>query len=30
LAEMTGATLLTGDERISAAPATHCEIRIIK
>ena len=30
LAEMTGATLLTGDERITAAPATRCEIRIIK
>ncbi|HXL90860.1 MAG TPA: type II toxin-antitoxin system VapC family toxin [Streptosporangiaceae bacterium] len=29
-AEMTGATLLTGDERITAAPATRCEIRIIK
>ena len=30
LAEMTGATLLTGDERITAAPATRCEIRIVK
>jgi predicted nucleic acid-binding protein len=30
LAEMTGATLLTGDERIATAPATRCEIRIIK
>ena len=30
LAELTGATLLTGDERITAAPATRCEIRIIK
>ena len=29
LAEMTGAILLTGDERITAAPATRCEIRII-
>jgi len=27
---MTGATLLTGDERITAVPATRCEIRIIK
>jgi hypothetical protein len=25
---MTGATLLTGDERITAAPATRCEIRV--
>jgi len=30
LAELTGATLLTGDERITAAPALRCEIRIIK
>lgn len=30
LAELTGATLLTGDERSTAAPATRCEIRIIK
>ncbi len=30
LAEMTGATLLTGDERITAAPAARCEIRIVK
>ena len=30
LAEMTGATLLTGDERIAAAPAARCKIRIIK
>ena len=29
LAEMTGATLLTGDERITAAPATRCEIRVV-
>jgi predicted nucleic acid-binding protein len=30
LAELTGTVLLTGDERITAAPATRCEIRIIK
>ena len=30
LAEVTGAILVTGDERITAAPAIHCEIRIIK
>ena len=30
LAELTGAILLTGDERITAAPATRCEIRIVK
>ena len=30
LAEMTAATLLTGDERITAAPTTRCEIRIVK
>ena len=30
MAEMAGATLLTGDERITAAPATQCEIRIIQ
>jgi len=30
LAELTGAVLLTGDERITAAPALRCEIRIVK
>jgi len=30
LAELTGANLVTGDERITAAPRTRCEIRIIK
>lgn len=30
LAELTGATLVTGDERITAAPGTRCDIRIIK
>ena len=30
LAEVTGAILVTGDERITAAPAIRCEIRIIK
>lgn len=30
LAELTGAVLLTGDERITAAPSTSCEIRIVK
>ena len=30
LAELTGTVLLTGDERITATPATRCEIRIIK
>jgi predicted nucleic acid-binding protein len=30
LAELTGAVLLTGDERITAAPSTRCEIRIVK
>ena len=30
LAEVTGAILVTGDERITAVPATRCEIRIIK
>jgi predicted nucleic acid-binding protein len=29
LGEMTAATLLTGDERITAAPTTRCEIRVI-
>ena len=30
LAELTGAVLVTGDERITAAPGTRCEIQIIK
>ena len=30
LAELTGAVLVTGDERITAAPGTHCDIQIIK
>lgn len=30
LAELTGTILLTGDERITAAPAVRCEIRVIK
>jgi predicted nucleic acid-binding protein len=30
LAELTGATLITGDERLTAAPATRCATRIIK
>ena len=30
LAEVTGAILVTGDERITAASAIRCEIRIIK
>lgn len=30
LAELTGAILVTGDERITAAPATRCQIRIIR
>jgi len=30
LAELTGAILVTGDERITAAPGTRCEIQIIK
>ena len=30
LAELTGAILATGDERIAAAPGTRCEIQIIK
>jgi predicted nucleic acid-binding protein len=29
LAELTGTILLTGDERITAAAATRCEIRIV-
>jgi predicted nucleic acid-binding protein len=30
LAELTGAVLVTGDERITAAPGTRCDIHIIK
>ena len=30
LAELTGAILVTGDERITASPGTRCEIQIIK
>jgi predicted nucleic acid-binding protein len=30
LAELTGTLLVTGDERIAAAPGTRCEIQIIK
>jgi predicted nucleic acid-binding protein len=30
LAELTGTVLVTGDERITAAPALRCEIRIVK
>jgi predicted nucleic acid-binding protein len=30
LAELTGAALVTGDERITAAPGTRCDIQIIK
>ena len=30
LAEMTGAVLVTGDERITAAPGTRCDIQVIK
>ena len=30
LAELTRAILVTGDERITAAPGTRCEIQIIK
>ncbi len=30
LAELTGAILVTGDERITAAPGTRCEIQLIK
>jgi predicted nucleic acid-binding protein len=30
LAELTGAILVTGDERITTAPGTRCEIQIIK
>jgi predicted nucleic acid-binding protein len=30
LAELTGAVLVTGDERITAAPGTRWDIQIIK
>jgi predicted nucleic acid-binding protein len=30
LAEMTGTTLVTGDERINAAPGPRCPIQVIK
>jgi predicted nucleic acid-binding protein len=30
LAELTGAILVTADERITAAPGTRCDIQIIK
>lgn len=30
LAELTGATLVTGDERIATAPGPRCDIQIIK
>jgi predicted nucleic acid-binding protein len=30
LAEMTGAVLVTGDERITASPGARCNIQIIK
>jgi predicted nucleic acid-binding protein len=30
VAELAGAVLLTGDERITAAPSLRCEIRIVK
>jgi predicted nucleic acid-binding protein len=30
LAELTGAILVTGDERITTAPGTRCEMQIIK
>jgi predicted nucleic acid-binding protein len=30
LAELTGAVLVTGDERITASPGAHCDIQIIK
>jgi predicted nucleic acid-binding protein len=29
LAELTGAILVTGDERITAAPGTRCDYRTI-
>jgi predicted nucleic acid-binding protein len=30
LAELTGAVLVTGDERITASPGTRCDIQLIK
>ena len=30
LAELTGAVLVTGDERITVSPGAHCDIQIIK
>ncbi len=30
LAELTGAVLVTGDERIAAAPGARCDIQVIK
>ena len=30
LAELTGTVLVTGGERIAAAPGTRCEIQVIK
>lgn len=30
LAELTGAVLVTGDERIKAAPGARCDIQVIK
>ena len=30
LAELTGAVLVTGDERMTASPGTQCDIQIIK
>jgi predicted nucleic acid-binding protein len=30
LAELTGAVLVTGDERITASPGARCDIQIIK
>ena len=30
LAELTGAVLVTGDERMTAAPGTRCDVQVIK
>ena len=30
LAELTGAVLVTGDERMTASPGTRCDIQVIK
>jgi predicted nucleic acid-binding protein len=30
LAELTGAVLVTGDERIATSPGTYCDIQVIK